>query len=54
MGAGEGGGEGRESVRERNVASAHVVCHSWKGNILWRAELLQNVLQDHKNLHVAE
>jgi len=28
--------------------------HSWKGNILRRAELLQNVLQDHKNLHVAE
>ena len=26
VGAGEGGGEGRESVREGKVASAHVVC----------------------------
>jgi hypothetical protein len=28
--------------------------HSWKPPILQDAELMQNVMQDHKNLHLAE
>jgi hypothetical protein len=28
--------------------------HSWKPPILQNAELMQNVMQDHKNLHLAE
>ena len=28
--------------------------HSWKPTILQDAELMQNVMQDHKNLHLAE
>ena len=28
--------------------------HSWQPTILQDAELMQNVMQDHKNLHLAE
>ena len=31
-----------------------VCLHCGNGTILWRAEFLQNVLSDHKILHVAE
>ena len=35
-------------------AYLNVASHSWKPPILQDAELLQNVMQDHKNLHLAK
>ena len=42
---------------EITIASSRSVelpSHPWKPSILQDAELMQNVMQDHKNLHLAE
>ena len=39
---------------EINESSKGKWKHSWKPSILQDAESVQNVMQDHKNLHLAE
>ena len=42
----------KDTMPRRMINGIHN--HSWNWTILRSAELMQNVLQDHKNLHVAE
>ena len=43
-----------EACHFGNEGNVRTHVHSWNWTILRSAELMQNVLQDHKNLHVAE